>query len=202
MKGMVRRFPLYLLALLLSTALASCSEADNEEEEFADWQTRNEQYFSQLYATAQGNTAQYQLIRSYTKSTSASLAPTDYIDVEPISSGTGTASPYLTDSVQIHYRGRLIPSASYPEGYQFETTWQGTFDEATATPLSTVYYTFVDGFATVLQHMHRGDHWRVYIPYQLAYGVNANGSIPAYSTLIFEIYLTDFWTDKRGDRAD
>ena len=40
--------------------------------------------------------------------------------------------------------------------------------------------------------MHRGDYWRVYIPYQLGYGAVKNGTIPAYSTLIFELALIDF----------
>jgi FKBP-type peptidyl-prolyl cis-trans isomerase FklB len=45
--------------------------------------------------------------------------------------------------------------------------------------------------------MHVGDRWRVRIPYTLAYGESANTSgsvtIPAYSNLVFEIALYDFW---------
>ena len=48
--------------------------------------------------------------------------------------------------------------------------------------------------------MHRGDYWRVTIPYQLGYGTSDNGAIPAYSTLIFDLWLQDFWTKKKGDR--
>ena len=40
--------------------------------------------------------------------------------------------------------------------------------------------------------MHRGDHWTVYIPYQLGYGASASGMVPAYSTLIFDLRLVDF----------
>jgi len=40
----------------------------------------------------------------------------------------------------------------------------------------------------------------VTVPYQLGYGTSDSGDIPAYSTLIFEIRLEDFWTDKKGDR--
>ena len=50
----------------------------------------------------------------------------------------------------------------------------------------------VDGFATALMHMHPGDHWMVYIPYQLGYGTTGNGSIPAYSMLRFEIALDSY----------
>jgi FKBP-type peptidyl-prolyl cis-trans isomerase FklB len=58
----------------------------------------------------------------------------------------------------------------------------------------------VTGFGTALMRMHRGDRWRVYIPYQLAYGSSARSSIPAYSTLIFDLQLEDFWRKTLGDR--
>ena len=50
----------------------------------------------------------------------------------------------------------------------------------------------VDGFTTALMSMHRGDHWTVYIPHQLGYGTSASGTVPAYSTLIFDLRLVDF----------
>ena len=56
------------------------------------------------------------------------------------------------------------------------------------------------GFSTALQYMHKGDTWRVIIPYQLGYGAAVKDDIPAYSTLIFEIHLVDFWSNKKGDR--
>ena len=48
----MKRFSLYFLSLLvmmLSSALVSCSESNEEDTEFNDWQTRNEQYFDQKY---------------------------------------------------------------------------------------------------------------------------------------------------------
>jgi FKBP-type peptidyl-prolyl cis-trans isomerase FklB len=41
--------------------------------------------------------------------------------------------------------------------------------------------------------MHIGDRWRVRFSYSLGYGANAAGTIPAYSDLIFDIALLDFW---------
>jgi FKBP-type peptidyl-prolyl cis-trans isomerase FklB len=52
---------------------------------------------------------------------------------------------------------------------------------------------FSEGFCTALQHMKKGDHWLVYIPYQLAYGETGSSSIPGYSTLVFEIAIADIW---------
>jgi len=48
--------------------------------------------------------------------------------------------------------------------------------------------------------MHRGEGWIVTIPYQLGYGTTESGVIPAYSTLVFEIFLMDFWNKEEGDR--
>ncbi len=189
--------------------LTSCSEEDNTVEEFPDWQNRNEQYFEQQYRAH----AVSAIIKKWSIDAAAAAEMTDCILVDVLEQGSGTASPYFNDTVEINYAGRLIPSTSYKSGYEFDKSFRGTYDPATTAPCklynSTTgsYYlpmpsTFVSGFATALMHMHRGDHWRVTIPYQLGYGANIQGSIPAYSTLIFDIWLTDFWSEKKGDRSD
>jgi len=49
----------------------------------------------------------------------------------------------------------------------------------------------IEGWNIVLENMHVGDKWKVYIPYNLAYGSSgsSSGNVPAYSTLIFDIEL-------------
>jgi len=50
----------------------------------------------------------------------------------------------------------------------------------------------IKGWIEVLQLMRKGDHWKVYVPSELAYGGAGNGpSIPPHSTLKFEISLED-----------
>ena len=49
----------------------------------------------------------------------------------------------------------------------------------------------IDGVTTAVMHMHCGDYWRLINPAGLGYGSNDKGTIPAYSTLIFEINLTE-----------
>lgn len=41
--------------------------------------------------------------------------------------------------------------------------------------------------------MHIGDHWMVYVPYRLGYGVRKNPRVPAYSALIFDLRLVSFY---------
>ena len=58
----------------------------------------------------------------------------------------------------------------------------------------------VKGFGTALQNMHIGDRWRLFIPYSLAYGNAAQGTVPAYSTLIFEVELVSYY--RKGTSVD
>lgn len=194
-----RLWPVFFMALL--PFFTSCSETEGSEDEYADWKTRNEAYFQQIYQRAQAGGSQWRIIHAYSKAEGAT-AQADNIVVEVLRQGEGTLSPYLSDSVSIHYRGRIMPSVSYPSGYEFETTFKGDFDPDISVPTKTLCNGFVTGFATALLHMHRGDFWRVYMPYQLGYGETAKTGIPAYSTLVFEIGLADFWMSEQGDRKD
>ncbi len=50
----------------------------------------------------------------------------------------------------------------------------------------------IKGWIEILQLMRKGDHWKVYVPSELAYGAAGNGAaIPPFSTLKFEISLED-----------
>lgn len=190
----------YILVGLSLFAFASCSENDDTIEEFPDWKNKNEQYFEAAYLSRNYDYA----LKKYSLSENATAKTSDYVLVDVIKEGEAgqTACPYLTDSVEVHYSGRLIPSSTYTTGFEFDKSYQEPFDYDTAVPTKFTVNGVVIGFGTALQKMHKGDHWRVTIPYQLGYGavdMSSNG-IPAYSTLIFEIRLVDFWTKTRGDR--
>ena len=98
------------------------------------------------------------------------------------------------------YSGRLMPTTHYPLGYEFDRSYLSTYDPDVDVPSTMAVNGVVEGFSTAVQHMHRGDKWRIIVPYQLGYGTTARTSIPAYSTLVFEIELIDFWSKKKGDR--
>ncbi len=189
---------LYLLALLAPVGLlSSCSESDNEEEEFPNWKKTNEQYFNNLYAMAKSSAdmgdKSWKVIRQWSLEESTAKDPYDYIVVNVLENGTGSGCPLYTDSVKVHYEGRLLPSTSYPDGYVFDKSFTGEFNPATALPAKFAVSGIIDGFTTALQYMHIGDHWKVYIPYQLGYGSSASGSIPAYSTLVFDVTLVSYY---------
>lgn len=184
----------FIAALVMPLCILSCSEDTEEDNEFEDWQNRNEAYFQDIYQTAMANSdGSWKIIRNYTFEDSITVDYDDNIVVQVLEAGTGSGSPLFTDSVLVNYRGRLIPSESYPEGYVFNESYTGDYDYMTARPAKFVVGDLVDGFATALQHMRIGDHWRVYIPYQLGYGASDSDGIPAYSTLIFDIALVAYY---------
>lgn len=191
-----------LLCALFS--LAACSEDEGEVEEFAEWQTTNEAYWNTLYAsTLQRITAgneKVDTIRQWSmqnqtsySGANISYSPENYIIVEKQINGTGTELAQYSDSVDVYYQGRLIPSTTYTSGYIFDssTGWNDNYNTAIMTPTTLKISSVVDGFATALLNMHEGDRWTVYIPYQLGYGTSSSSSssIPAYSTLIFDLTL-------------
>jgi FKBP-type peptidyl-prolyl cis-trans isomerase FklB len=199
------KFRNIIWCLLAVLALASCKEEDDAVEEYANWQETNDAYFSNLVGKVQQGSSsmsqKWEIIPCYTMPTKGyTLNYYDNIVAEKLEQGGGAESPLLTDSVEVHYSGRLLPSASYPQGYQFDSSYAGTFDPVLATPSKFAVVGMVKGFSTALMKMHRGDHWRIYIPYQLAYGATARTAVPAYSTLIFDLRLEDFWRKTKGDR--
>ncbi|MBQ7419304.1 MAG: FKBP-type peptidyl-prolyl cis-trans isomerase [Prevotella sp.] len=189
----------FLLAGLSALLLTACSEESDTVEEYADWQNKNEQYFESAYQLHAYDLA----LMKYSLSDASTAEHTDYILVNVIHEGDYDAkTPYLTDTVQVHYVGHLIPSATYTTGYQFDASYQEPFDYDTARPTKLAVNGLIPGFTTALLKMHRGDHWMITIPYQLGYGTStsSSGAVPAYSTLLFEIRLEDFWSKKQGDR--
>ena len=199
---MMRMFLIFAFSQCL-ISLTSCSEEDDTLPEFADWQAKNEAYFEEQYQAhlaASSNTCF--VLKQFSKGDSlqfSQLAHTDCILVDVLPSdfpvdGDKTTTPVYTDDVAIHYRGHLLPSLSYASGWTFDSSYYGkSFSLDISEPSVMSVNGVIAGFSTALQHMHRGDHWLITIPYQLGYGTSEyNSTIPGFSTLIFEIRLVDF----------
>ena len=181
-----------LLTVILFPLLgmvSSCSEESAETGEFDNWQQRNEETVNQWAA----NTS-LRKIKTFSKDPSAADNNTDYIYVQVLETGNGTDSPLYNDTARVAYRGHFIPTQSYSEGYVFDQTYLSDFSWSTAGLTDfAISSSLTDGFSTALMNMHKGDRWRVYVPYLLGYGTTSSGTIPAYSNLIFDIALQDFW---------
>ena len=185
-------------------SMSSCSETDDTVEEYADWKNKNEAYFTSKYnavkqAIAAGDKS-WKIIKSYARDASTTGEPTDYILVKVIRSGEGSGPPLFTDTVRVHYRGQFIASATHVDskdkelGYVFDTSWStDDFNEDISVPAKFCVNSLCDGFSTALQNMRIGDRWIVYMPYQLGYGTTELKSVPAYSTLVFDMTLAAFY---------
>ena len=198
----------YLFFLLMTVcALSSCSETSDDESalEYANWQARNDQAFADTLAKAKaqvtaGN-ADWKVFCQWSLANQTSIVegktpPTysddNYIAVNVKENGNGTAvTPVYTDSVKVAYQGALMNGTVF-DGFK------GTYNSQTVEGTKFLVSGLIDGFTTALQNMKNiGDHWIVYIPYNLGYGSStSNTSIPAYSMLRFEIVLKAV---KKGD---
>ena len=86
--------------------------------------------------------------------------------------------PKATDTVKVHYEGTLIDGTVFDSSYK-----RG---ESISFPLNGV----IKGWTEGLQLMPVGSKYKLYIPYQLAYGESGAGaSIPPYAALIFTVEL-------------
>ncbi|MBE9512232.1 MAG: FKBP-type peptidyl-prolyl cis-trans isomerase [Bacteroidetes bacterium] len=98
-----------------------------------------------------------------------------------IESETGTGlQPQQGDTVSVHYTGKLI------DGTIFDTSVGGSPFSFT---LGTGYV--IPGWDEGIAYMKEGGKAILIIPSILGYGSSGIGSIPPYSTLIFDVELVD-----------
>lgn len=95
-----------------------------------------------------------------------------------IESGNG-GSPTETDSVVVHYRGRLL------DGSEFDSSY------SRGQPAELGVGQVIPGWQQALQLMPVGSKWEVWIPASLAYGAQGAGSIGPNETLHFDIELIE-----------
>ncbi|MBP1638809.1 MAG: FKBP-type peptidyl-prolyl cis-trans isomerase [Bacteroidetes bacterium] len=107
----------------------------------------------------------------------------DGLQYKILTQGLGL-KPNTSSYAKIVYTGKLI------DGTVFDTTMNDTTWVNTASSSYVSY--FVTGFQEALTKMNTGSRWEIYIPQSLGYGSDAYGSIPAYSTLIFDVQLLGF----------
>ncbi len=188
--------PLFLFAFLLLPT--SCSEESDEVEEFPNWEKTNTDYWNTLYSEASQRIAagdsSWKILKKWSLPDTLHTANTQYIVVRVLNKGTGTGCPLYTDSIRVHYTGKLLPSTSYKDGYEFDTSLTNGATAENSAPAQFLVSQMTDGFATAVQHMHIGDRWQVYVPSDLGYGSVGSGStIPGYSVLVFDVQLVSYY---------
>ena len=99
------------------------------------------------------------------------------LQYEVMVQGTGVI-PKATDKVTTHYHGTLL------NGKVFDSSVQR------GQPIDFPVNGVIAGWTEALQLMPTGSKWKLYIPYNLAYGERGAGAdIAPYATLVFEVEL-------------
>lgn len=99
------------------------------------------------------------------------------LQYEVLQEGTGKA-PKATDTVRCHYHGTLIDGTVFDSSYQRNQPADFGLNQVIA------------GWTEGVQLMKEGAKYRLYLPYNLAYGEHGAGNtIPPYAALIFDVEL-------------
>jgi FKBP-type peptidyl-prolyl cis-trans isomerase FklB len=98
------------------------------------------------------------------------------LQYEIIKRGSGPI-PTDTDRVRVLYEGKLL------DGTVFDSSLNRN------DPAIFGVTQVIPGWTEALKMMPVGSKWRIYVPYDLAYGSQDRGTIKPFSTLIFEVEL-------------
>lgn len=98
------------------------------------------------------------------------------LQYEILRKGSGPV-PTGADRVKVHYHGTLID----------ETVFDSSVERGEPSTFGVTQV--IAGWTEALQLMPVGSKWRLYVPYDLAYGAQDRGTIKPFSNLIFEIEL-------------
>ena len=183
---------IYLFSLvLLALAFVSCSETE-EVGKYDNWRARNEAFIDSLanvYATAADKDL---------KRTEMLTAPGNYIYHKEMPSMTDlepkAGSPKYTDYVKVYYKGTNILGEYFDGNFTGDNPVINGENPSEGDSPTTIFQVsgVITGWGEVLQRMEVGDRWKVYIPWDYAYGSSGTTGILGYSALVFDITLLDF----------
>ena len=95
------------------------------------------------------------------------------------------ATPKPTDRIRIHYHGTTIKGEVFDSSVDRKEPYESNANQ------------FIKGFNETLSLMKVGAKYKVFIPQELAYGIQKRGElIPPFSALVFEIELLDILDKK------
>lgn len=166
---------LSIAALMAAMAVSSsCKESDSEKlwKDYEDWRVTNQNWLQEQEATGR-----------YTRVVPA-WNRNIYVLMRWLNDRTlteGNLTPMLTSQVAVTYKGTLY------DGEAFDSTYSVLPDSTVNVNLSSV----IQGWVVAMEQMRVGDEVEVVIPYESGYGSSANGIIPPYSALKFNIHLHD-----------
>ena len=172
----------FYIGLIVSALLITACSKNNGDPTLDLWKQQNEQAFTGL-----ANNSDFQSL-----SIPGGVGNVYY---RVLQKGNGKRVFY-NSRAEVYYKGWFVVTNEDKKIKAGDVFDHRLFDDgetfklaisqaAAADPYSVV----INGWNLALQYMVVGDKWEVWIPYRLAYGDKGSSSIPAYSTLAFEIEL-------------
>lgn len=164
-----------ILAMITPVFMSSCSDDEKTVyEEYAQWREDNENWLNEQIARTNPDGTPF-----YTKYTpSYSPGGTIYYRfINDPAENAGNLRPYYTSSATVNYAVYL---------------YDGTRVDSAANYTSALNSSgLISGWSTAITQMHVGDSIEAILPYEVAYGVSGYSGIKPFSTLRFNIRLTD-----------
>ncbi|QIR15557.1 FKBP-type peptidyl-prolyl cis-trans isomerase [Shewanella aestuarii] len=136
----------------------------------------NDKRLEQAEALAAKSVAEGQKFLEENKAKEGVVTTESGLQYEVLTAGEGD-KPAAEDTVEVHYRGTLI------DGTEFDSSYAR--GETAKFPLNRV----IPGWTEGVQLMPVGSKYKFVIPAELAYGDRDTGTIPANSTLVFDVEL-------------
>ena len=124
-----KRLVFFFAALWTAMALSSCSETDDSQTEFEDWQARNEAYYKEIYTRAKANADGYAFVRTYAGEFNPNTVASINIGVHgTFGKATRNFTPYsvpdglTTALMNMHIGDRWLVYVPYQLGYGVRTS--------------------------------------------------------------------------------
>lgn len=185
----MKRLPslLFILVVLGSMLVTGCGD-DSTWDQYEEWRKTNDNfYLSQLDVKNPDGTPFYTQLKPSWYPTSGVLI--HYFNDR--SKTAGNLSPMVNSTVDVKYIGRLYNNEPFDSSFTATTYGDSIFRTKPSGTIS--------GWQIALTDMRVGDSARVVIPYGQGYEAQSTGSIPPYSTLIFDIKLVDIYRYELND---
>jgi FKBP-type peptidyl-prolyl cis-trans isomerase len=91
---------------------------------------------------------------------------------------------------KFNYLGKFGFNYNHYDAATNGIVYNAVFDKGTGINLALNAGSFIKGFEEALKLMNEGEKMQIILPYDLAYGVSGNSSIPGYCPLYFELEVT------------
>lgn len=179
---------IFLLPLLMLAMLFASCEETKEVSKYDNWRPRNQAFLDSLQ-NAYDTKPDHGGLKYFVPFTDPNMK---IYYKETVANPTGVR-PVIPNVVSAFYRGTLCTGEKFDENFTEKNP--GLFDSPSDFWVNPVdmgkppYPIPIIGWIEVLQNMKVGERWTVYLPWQMGYGAKANGAIPSYSVLIFDMEL-------------